>query len=191
MTASSREAEGMEHEKRFAGDISRLRAPERVELLEVGRVVDLCLENVQTGSVLDVGTGSGLFAEAFAGRGLTVAGVDVNPEMLEAARHFVPGGDFRPGTAEALPCPDRAYDLVFLGLVLHESDETLKALQETRRVARKRVAILEWPYREQPFGPPLAHRLNPDELTGLFQKAGFRTWKKADLSDTVLYLLEV
>jgi ubiquinone/menaquinone biosynthesis C-methylase UbiE len=185
------EAESLKHEKRFEGDISRLRAPERVDRLEVGRVVDLCLENDQTGSVLDVGTGSGLFAEAFAGRGLTAAGVDVNPEMLDAARRFMPGGDFRPGTAEALPYPDHAYDLVFLGLVLHESDETLKALQETRRVARKRVAILEWPYREQPFGPPLAHRLNPDELAGLFQAAGFRTWKKADLSDTVLYLLEV
>lgn len=191
MAGPSKEEEGMKHEKRFEGDISRLRAPERVERLEIGRVVDLCLENDQIGSILDVGTGSGLFAEAFAGRGLTIAGVDVNPEMLGAARHFVPGGDFRQGTAEALPFPDLSHDLVFLGLVLHESDETLKALKETRRVARKRVGLLEWPYREQPFGPPLAHRLNPEELAGLFQAAGFRIWKKADLSDTVLYILEV
>jgi hypothetical protein len=53
---------------------------------------DLCLRAI-----------CGLFAEAFAGHGLTVAGVDVNPEMLEAARRFVPGGisaQVRPR-----PCP--------------------------------------------------------------------------------------
>jgi hypothetical protein len=67
----------------------------------------------------------------------------------------------------------------------------LKVLKETRRVARKRVGILEWPYWDQSFGLPLAHRLKPGELAGLFQKAGFLTWKKTDLSDTVLYLLEM
>lgn len=190
-TTLPKEEEGVMHEKRFEGDISRLRSPERVERLEVQRVVDLCLENDQTGSALDVGTGTGLFAEAFAGHSLTVAGVDVNPEMLASARRFVPKGDFRTGIAEALPYPDRSFDLVFLGLVLHESDDSLKALKEALRVARKRVSILEWPYRDQSFGPPLAHRLNPEDLAGLFQIAGFRKWKKTDLSDTVLYLLEV
>ncbi len=179
------------HEKRFEGNIERLRAPERVERLEVERVVDLCLENSQAGSVLDVGTGTGLFAEAFAQRGLTVSGVDVNPEMLAAARRFVPKGDFREGTAEALPYTDSFSDIVFLGLVLHESDEPLKVLKEALRVVRKRVCILEWPYRDQTFGPPLAHRLNPEDLAGLFQKAGFQKWKMTDLSDTVLYMLEV
>jgi SAM-dependent methyltransferase len=179
------------HEKRFEGNIERLRSPERLERLEIERVVDLCLEKGQFINLLDVGTGSGLFAEAFAKRGLQVSGVDINPEMLVAARHFVPDGDFREGTAEALSFSDDSFDLVFLGVVLHESDETLIALQETLRVARKRVCILEWPYRDQSFGPPLAHRLNPKDLAGLFTKAGFRKWKMTDLSDTVLYCLEV
>jgi hypothetical protein len=33
--------------------------------------------------------------------------------------------------------------------------------------------------------------LDPEDLAVLFQKAGFRKWKMTDLSDTVLYLLEV
>jgi SAM-dependent methyltransferase len=191
MATSPKEGEEIMHEKRFEGDISRLRSPERVERLEVKRVVGLCLENDQVDSALDVGTGTGLFAEAFAGHGLTVAGIDVNPEMLVSARDLVPNGDFRTGTAEALPYPDRSFDLVFLGLVLHEADDSLKALKEALRVARKRVGILEWPYREQSFGPPLAHRLNPEDLAGLFKKAGFRKWQRTDLSNIVLYLLEV
>jgi ubiquinone/menaquinone biosynthesis C-methylase UbiE len=179
------------HEKRFEGDIDRLRIPERVERLEVERVVDLCLEKVKFHSVLDIGTGSGLFAEAFSKRGLEVSGMDANPEMLITARQFVPSGNFREGTAEALSYPDGFFDLVFLGLVLHEADESLEALQEARRVAKKRVCILEWPYRDGSFGPPLAHRLKPDDLVGLFQKAGFRKWKATDLSNTILYRLEV
>ncbi len=179
------------HEKRFEGDIARLRSPERVERLEVERVVDLCLMTDQIDSVLDVGTGTGLFAEAFSKHGLAVSGVDVNPEMLTALRSFVPNGDFRVATAEALPHPDGSFDLVFIGLVLHETDDPLKALQEARRISRQRVCILEWPYRDQLFGPPLADRLNPADLVGLFQKTGFRKWKATELANTVLYSLEV
>jgi SAM-dependent methyltransferase len=175
------------HEKRFEGSLDRLRSPERVERLEVEHVTDLFLENATTGSVLDVGTGTGLFAEAFSRRGLTVAGVDANPEMLAEALRYVPKGDFRAGTAEALPYEDSSFDIVFLGLVLHESDEPLKALTEARRVAKQQVGILEWPYKEGTFGPPLVHRLNPNDLAGMFQKAGFREWKTTNLSNTVFY----
>ena len=162
------------HERRFEGDISKLRSPERVARLEVERVTDLCLEGVTIGSVLDVGMGSGLFTESFFGRGLDISGMDANPEMLTAARQFVPAGDFREGIAEEIPYPDGSFDLVFLGLVLHEADEPLKTLQETHRVARQRVGILEWPYLKGSFGPPLVQRLNPEDLTTMFQKAGFR-----------------
>jgi SAM-dependent methyltransferase len=185
------EPDGSMHEKRFEGDISRLRSPERVARLEVDRVVDLCLEKGQVENVLDVGMGTGLFAEAFEGRGLKVSGVDVNPEMLAAARQFVPNGDFHEATIDMLPFPDDSFDLVFLGLVLHESDDILRSLKEALRVVRRLTCILEWPYRDQPFGPPLAHRLNPKELAGLFEKAGFRKWNMMELTNTVLYCLEV
>lgn len=179
------------HEKRFEGDIARLRSPERADRLEVERVVDLCLQDRPGASVLDVGTGSGLFAEAFAKRGMAIFGVDVNPDMLVAARRFVPKGDFREGTAEALPCSDHSVDLVFLGLVLHEADDPLQALKEARRTTRKRVGILEWPYRDQAFGPPLSDRLNPEDLEKLFRNAGFQTWNSTELANTVLYRLEI
>jgi len=178
------------HEKRFEGDINRLRLPERVQRLEVERVVDLCLEDSEIVTVLDGGTGTGLFAEEFSERGLTVSGVDANAEMLVAARQSVPKGDFREGVVEALPYPDSSFDLVFLGLFLHELDEPLKALKEARRIARVSICILEWPYRKQPFGPPLAHRIKPEFLYKLFRKAGFRKWEMIELSNTVFYRLE-
>jgi len=179
------------HEKRFEGSVERLRTPERVARLEVERVVSLCLETLDLKTVLDVGVGSGLFAEAFSYRGLEVAGVDVNPDMIAAARQFVPQGDFREAVAESLPYPDGSFDLVFMSLLLHESDETLIVLQEARRVARQRVCILEWPYQDGKFGPPLAHRLNPTDIEDLTQKAGLPHLESFMLNQLVLYRLTI
>lgn len=179
------------HEKRFEGDVARLRTQERIQRLEVDRVTELCLAGEEISRVLDVGTGTGLFAESFSKHGLEVSGVDANLEMLPSARQYVPKATFREGTAEALPYPDGSFDLVFLGLVLHEADDPLKALTEARRVTGKRVCILEWPYRDQPFGPPLSDRVKPEKLAGWIQKAGFRKWKSTDLANTIFYQLDV
>ncbi len=177
------------HEKRFSGGIERLRSQERMDRLEVPRVIQFCLEENNYHSVLDVGTGSGLFAEGFAGRGLRITGIDANFEMLPAARSFIPQGDFLQATAEALPFTDKSFDLAFLGLVLHEADDTLAMLQAAHRISRKRVCILEWPYIEQTFGPPLRDRLSPVKLEKLFLVAGFSSWKCDRLSHVDLYRL--
>lgn len=178
------------HERRFDGEIARLRAPERLARLEVPRVVDSCLKASDIHSVLDVGTGSGIFAEAFDRRGLVVAGVDVNPEMIATAKEQVSNGDFREALAEALPFDDQSYDLVFFGLVFHETDDPLKALLEAHRVSKRRAAILEWPYQAQEFGPPLEHRLSPETIRGLVEQAGFRLAETIPLTNLVLYLLD-
>lgn len=174
----------------FNGEISRLRAPERMARLEVKRVVALCLQAGDIQSVLDVGTGSGIFAEAFQQQGLAVAGVDVNPEMVAAAKAYIPQGDFRTAPAEALPFPAQSYDLLFLGLVFHETDDALKAMQEAYRVCRRRTAILEWPYQVQEFGPPLEHRLLPATIRHLAEQAGFRPSEPIQLANLTLYLFE-
>lgn len=179
------------HERRYNRAVERLRDPERVSRLEVPRVVDLILEGQKPGSVLDVGVGSGLFAEAFAARGLRAAGVDANPDMLPAAQEFVPGGVFKQGTAEALPFQDGEFDLVFLGLVLHETDDPLLALREARRVARLRVAVLEWPYREAEFGPPLSDRLPVQKVLEMAGQAGLVASGPALLQNLVLYRFDV
>ncbi len=44
------------HERRYNGEIERLRAPQRLVLLEVDHVVNLCLEGIHAVNVLDIGT---------------------------------------------------------------------------------------------------------------------------------------
>jgi ubiquinone/menaquinone biosynthesis C-methylase UbiE len=137
-----------------------------------------------------VGTGSGLFAEGFMMHGLRVTGMDANPLMPTAARSYVPQGNFLQATAESLPFSKDAFELTFYGLVLHEADDTLRVLKEAFRVTSRRVCILEWPYLEQSFGPPLGHRLSPDRLEELFRSAGFEQWKRVELNHTHLFRLE-
>jgi ubiquinone/menaquinone biosynthesis C-methylase UbiE len=178
------------NERRFNREIERLRDPDRIARLEVERVVQLTLEGLkEVGTMLDVGTGSGLFAEQFGARGLQVTGLDANPEMLPVARSYVPSGTFQEGVAEKLPFPDGSFDLVFMGLLLHETDDLLAALHEAHRVALKRVAILEWPYEEQSFGPPLEHRLPLEKITLFAQQAGFKCVQQIRLQNLVFYKL--
>ena len=55
-------ANSIPHERRFNGAADRLRAADRVARLEVPRVVALSLAGLTATSVLDVGTGTGIFA---------------------------------------------------------------------------------------------------------------------------------
>jgi ubiquinone/menaquinone biosynthesis C-methylase UbiE len=184
------------NDRLFKGKAARLRSSRRVKRLQVERVVALCLEGIVARdtaavSALDVGTGSGLFAEAFVRRGLHAAGVDVNAELVAAARQYVPQGDFRHAPAETLPFRNRTFDLVFMGLVLHELDDMVRALEEARRVARQRVAVLEWPYRPQLAGPPMSRRLPGARVCELARQAGLGAVDAVDLANMVLYLIDV
>ncbi|MCX6132313.1 MAG: class I SAM-dependent methyltransferase [Ignavibacteriales bacterium] len=175
------------HERRYQAEIDRLRSPERIERLEVQRVIGLSLEGGLVRSVLDVGTGSGIFAEAFAKKIATVVGIDANPEMIEVSKGLVPGASFQKATAESIPYADKTFDLVFLGLVLHEADDAQKALSESRRCAKRSVAVLEWPYKEEEMGPPLEHRLKSEDIAAMAKEVGFKALTITPLKVLVLH----
>jgi ubiquinone/menaquinone biosynthesis C-methylase UbiE len=175
------------HERRFHGNIERLRSPERVARIEVDRIIQLSLEGIDAATMLDVGVGSGLFAEAFSRAGIDVSGIDPVPEMIAAANSFVPVGHFGLGTAEQLPYPDKTFDIVFLGHVLHETDHPLAALQEAKRVARQRIVILEWPYKEEDQGPPIGERMTPETILTLLTNVGLMNIERPVLKQMELY----
>ncbi len=178
-----------QHDRRFQGQADRLRAPDRLARMAVPRVAALSMEGITVASVLDIGTGTGVFAEAFAAQGLAVTGIDVNAELLEVARQTVPTAQFKQAPVEQIPFADQSFDLAFLGHVLHEADDPVAALKEARRVARLRVAILEWPYRQEEKGPPLEHRLKPEFVTDLAGHAGFHYVETIHLEHMDFYRL--
>jgi len=60
-------------DKRYSDKIEKLRDLERIARYEMDRLIPACLDGIEAATVLDVGTGSGVFAEAFA-----IAGLEIN-----------------------------------------------------------------------------------------------------------------
>lgn len=96
--------------------------------------------------VLDVGCGSGEFLALVGQVGAAAAGCDPAPDMIALARSRAPGADVRPGSAERIPWPDDAFDVVTAFNALHFADDPFGALTEAARVAVAGglVAVANW-----------------------------------------------
>ena len=64
------------------------------------------------------------------------------------------------------------------------SGEDLRTLEI---LANKTVAIYEWKYQTEDFGPPLEHRLKPEFMQELSEQAGFAKMEIVPLKNLVLY----
>jgi ubiquinone/menaquinone biosynthesis C-methylase UbiE len=178
-----------QNERVYPHGPDKLRSPERRGRLEIDRVVRLCLQNANVKTLLDIGTGSAVFAEAFHEAGLEVAGVDISAAMIEAARRHVPEGHFRVAPAEALPFADGSFDTTFFGVVFHEVSDYAQSLHEAYRVTRQCTCILEWQKKQEDFGPPLEHRLTEEFVRDLSVSTGYRSFASTPLNTLVLYTL--
>jgi demethylmenaquinone methyltransferase / 2-methoxy-6-polyprenyl-1,4-benzoquinol methylase len=99
------------------------------------------------GHVLDVATGTGLVAEALLERGFRVTGLDQSPEMLARAQARFDGRvELVEASAEAMPCPNAAFDHLTFTYLLRYVDDPAATLRELARVVRPggTVAMLEF-----------------------------------------------
>lgn len=91
-------------------------------------------------SVLDVACGTGIVARLAAARvgpSGRVAGIDLNPGMLEVARSAAPAEvsiEWHQTSAEQLPFPDATFDVVLCQMSLQFFPDKQAALREMRRV---------------------------------------------------------
>lgn len=84
------------HDVGFSSFASRA-APGLIRLLHRG--------GVARGRVVDLGCGSGIWAERLAAEGYDVLGLDVSPDMVRLARRRAPGARFRTGSWLSAPLP--------------------------------------------------------------------------------------
>lgn len=150
--------------------------------------------------VLDIGGGRGTTACHLAREyGCEVVGIDVSPEMVEAARQRVGADrlerlvDFRQADAHDLPFEDESFDVVLIECVTTLLDRG-RAFHEFRRVLRRGgyLGDLEMTYQQEP-DEELARRLFDawDGFTtmtfagweGFLREQGFEVVKVDDFSE--------
>jgi ubiquinone/menaquinone biosynthesis C-methylase UbiE len=90
-------------------------------------------------SLCDVGCGAGALLGYAQAHGIAATGIEPDAAKVAQAN----GLDIRAGTAEALPFPDGAFDLVTFENSLHHATEIGRALAEAMRVARRAVVIVD------------------------------------------------
>lgn len=100
-----------------------------------------------TERVLDIATGPGYIAEAFAGAAREVVGVDLTEAMLAIAKERtkergVSNVSFHAADAQNLPFEDEAFDVVVCRLALHHLLKPLQVLHEMARVCRVGGTVL-------------------------------------------------
>ena len=95
--------------------------------------------------VLDLGTGTGAWAEMFRLNGAEkVHGVDFSAKMLEVGKRKHPEISFSLGDAENLiDFEDNSFDLVTASYVLHgvKEDKRRRMLEEMNRISKKHIVI--------------------------------------------------
>ena len=154
--------------------------------------------------VIDIACGTGIVARIAAARvgpSGAVAGVDLNPGMLNVARSLKTRDDaasvqWEEASADKLPFPDGSFDVAYCQLGLQFFTDRPAALREMRRVlsTKGRLAVMVWcGIQESPgfeaFAEILERNISPaaatimrapfglsdaDELSRLVAAAGFR-----------------
>ncbi len=114
------------------------------ELTQMVELAKSSLGSLQNRTVLDVATGGGHTALAFARAGAQVTATDLTPGMLQAAQAFVhadfhaDGGEVRFATAPAenLPFAARSFDLVSCRIAAHHFADPERFVREAARVLK-------------------------------------------------------
>lgn len=124
---------------RFGGPIGQLIQETQQELLLTA------LSPISGRTILDVGTGTGRAALAFARAGAVVTGIDASAEMLAVAqRHATEqklSATFRVGDAHQIPFPDRAFDAAVSLRVIMHTPNWRQCVSELCRVSNGRVIV--------------------------------------------------
>lgn len=142
--------------------------------------------------VTDIGCGPGWFsleaARQIGEQGL-LYGVDLSEAMLqrlqeragEAGLANVKG--VLAEEADEWPIPTESCDAALIANVYHEVDPASMFIGEVKRILKPGATclVVEWRKEKTPGGPPLAERLDPEDVTEEFTAAGFRLVATCDV----------
>ena len=95
------------------------------------------ISGTMSGSILEVGCGTGHWLEVVTKQGYRILGLDPSSSMLSLASQKLPQSILIQGRAEAIPCSDASLDRVFLINALHHTKDSEKSIAEAYRILRR------------------------------------------------------
>jgi ubiquinone/menaquinone biosynthesis C-methylase UbiE len=115
-----------------------------VPLDRIGVWRDVLAPYLDTGTVLDLGSGTGLFSEALVTWfDVHVVGVEPSAAMRErAAAKGIDRVTYLPGDAQELPLDDNSVDAAWLSTVIHHIPDLSLCARELRRALRPGAPVL-------------------------------------------------
>lgn len=124
-------------------------------------------------TVADIGCGTGFFslpASKIVSPNKVVA-ADISAEMLNHVNErlideSITNVELVQMEPMVIPLSNESFDFTFCSFVVHEVPDYKKYLDELLRITKPggRLVVVEWQVSESPFGPPLDHRLQPEQL---------------------------
>lgn len=105
------------------------------------------MEDIERGSVLEVGCGGGHHSVNLAKRGFEITAIDISLNGLRAAKNLAEHEDqnilFLCGDIKRLPFEDNAFDICFCSLILHHFTALNNIIKELSRVTKKYFVAFE------------------------------------------------
>ena len=144
------------------------------------------------GSLLDIGAGDGAIGAAFGAGGRHV-------QLMDVVDYNRTGLPFALYDGMTIPFPDKSFDNALLIVVLHHCADPLRVLREARRVARRRIIVIESVYLSEPNrrfnmffdwfynrvlhdGVPVPFNFNsPEGWEHIFRREGFEVAASVDI----------
>lgn len=145
--------------------------------------LNVVLDAIPSGRVLDAGCGAGRDARMLAARGYEVYGIDLCGEQIRLAAEICPSARFEVGSMHDLPFADAMFDCVWSAAsLLHiPKDDAPGAISEIRRVLRRSgmlTVILKQGVGERlqvdELGPRYFAYYEPTELRNLLESGGLK-----------------
>ena len=171
----------MAHLKFDLKKIAKLDDPGRFETM-VPEVMWRALGDPQPSTIVEIGAGTGLFAQRFSemAPGATVYAADTEQPMLDWMREHRPGvatGSVVPvlSTETSVPLPDGGADIIMLLNVHHELAEPGAIYTEALRLLRPggQILVVDWAPKETPKGPPVEIRSSGESIAAMLGETGF------------------
>lgn len=132
--------------------------------------------------ILDVATGTGKLAFAFAEEGYEVVGIDLSEAMLEVAKkkNKYTNARFEVADATNLPFADNSFEVSTISFALHDMPLSIreKVLKEMERVTRPEgiIIVVDYDLPKNRIGRSLVYHLN-----SLFESDYYKDFIKSDL----------